>query len=356
MHRLMLVVAFFYLPVALAGEDPFDFDVVEDAGSAETAVPVLEIQLRHDAVRDLPRPVEPDFDRQELRLHAGFDWQLSDELLLKATSRMHATSDNERDFAFNLDNEKIEEVAIDEFYVDQQWQVVGFRLGQSMLPVTLSPMLWDPDLRIRGLALNARSGDGISGMRWFAAGGSIDHPAGSFADFDLLQWQADWQPRGLLRATLGIMRFTDLDKLAKARRTNLVTPDGRLAERFEPVFLAARYHFTGGMQGWQAALQLVSNSTASDANEAGRLEILHDPGIRGGLEFGLASQRIQRNAVPAAVNDDDWWFPTNMRGHRVWLGYRGQSGWGVRMSVFQERLDPLPEPMRRLLVDISYRH
>jgi hypothetical protein len=344
-----------FLPLLASAQDSFDFDTPATEETVTGFFPVLDILLRHDAVRDLPRPVDADFDRQELRMHTGLDWFVSDELTLRATGRLHATSQENRSFAFNLDNERLEEVVLDEVYADQRWQHFGFRIGQSSLPATLSPVVWDQDLRVRGLMLAGGVEPGTTGSRWLGAAGEIDHPAGSMANIELLQWQGRWQPAGFLDTRISIARFHDVNALAQARRTNSRDALTNLAEEFELVMFDVDYAFADALQGWRLGVQLGSN-LAADANaDSGRVELVYGGGVDGGVEFGLASQRIQQDAVPAAFNDDDWWFPTNMRGHRAWIGYHWLSGWGMRVSAFQERVDPAAEPMQRVLFDVTYR-
>ena len=74
----------------------------------------------------------------------------------------------------------------------------------------------------------------------------------------------------------------------------------------------------------------------------------------GGFEFGLAGQRIQQDAVPAALNDDNWWFPTGMRGQVAWFGWGSGDGLEVRVSGFRERRDGLESRTYRTLFELSY--
>ena len=353
--RYLLTALLLLLPLPASAQESFDFDAPGTEDPATGVFPVLEMLLRHDAVRDLPRPVAADFDRQELRIRTGLDWLVGDELTLRATGRLHATTQDNRNFAFNLDNERLEEAALDEVYADQRWRFAGFRLGQSALPAILSPMVWDQDLRVRGLVLTAGVEPGANGARWLGVAGEIDHPAGNMANVELMQWQGRWQPGGILESRISIARFDDVNALVAGRRSNSRDAGGNLAEDFELLTLDLGYVFADLLQGWRLGVQLGSNPAADVNGDSGRIELVYGGEASGGIRFGLASQRIQRDAVPAALNDDDWWFPTNMRGHRAWIGYQWLSGWEVRASAFQERVDPATEPMRRLLLDVTYR-
>ena len=82
--------------------------------------------------------------------------------------------------------------------------------------------------------------------------------------------------------------------------------------------------------------------------------------FQGGWEFGWAWERIQRDAVLAAVTADDWWFHTASRGHMPWLGYGFRTtwlgaSWSMRLAGFFETRDGLDERTRRVLLDLEAR-
>ena len=47
----------------------------------------------------------------------------------------------------------------------------------------------------------------------------------------------------------------------------------------------------------------------------------------------MPSQRIQRDAVLAAFNSDEWWFHSAMHGQLAWIGC-GSYDWNLRLSGF----------------------
>ena len=76
----------------------------------------------------------------------------------------------------------------------------------------------------------------------------------------------------------------------------------------------------------------------------------------GGLQFGVAIERIQRDAVLAAFNSDDWWFHSNLRGQLAWIAYGIDPTWSLRLSGFRELrdgLDGLDEHTHRLRLDVN---
>ena len=73
------------------------------------------------------------------------------------------------------------------------------------------------------------------------------------------------------------------------------------------------------------------------------------------MTLGASIQRIQRDAVMAAFNDDDWWFHSAARGYSLWLAYGIDSHWQLRLSGFIETRDGLDEATDRLLLDVEAR-
>ena len=65
-------------------------------------------------------------------------------------------------------------------------------------------------------------------------------------------------------------------------------------------------------------------------------------------------ERIQQDAVMGAFNEDDWWFPTRMRGSRVWLAYGVTDDVRLRLSWFRERRDDLTARVDRLFLDMPW--
>ena len=69
----------------------------------------------------------------------------------------------------------------------------------------------------------------------------------------------------------------------------------------------------------------------------------------------MSWQRIQRDAVPAAFNEDDWWFHSAARGVMPWVAYGLDETWSVQLSGFFERPDGRDERITRVLLDVRAR-
>ena len=65
-------------------------------------------------------------------------------------------------------------------------------------------------------------------------------------------------------------------------------------------------------------------------------------------------QRIQREALVAAFNDDDWWFPTRMRGTTAWFAYGINNSLRLKAAFFTERRDDQEKNNKRALFDLQY--
>ncbi|MBW3567995.1 MAG: hypothetical protein KY410_08590, partial [Proteobacteria bacterium] len=318
--------------------------------------PLFDLLLRADEVRDLPRPVEADFRRWEARALAGADWQPRQSFLFRMTGRgFAAEQDNDR-VAFNLDNERVRDTAIDELYVDWNGSNADARIGQTSMTLALSPMLWDSDLRVRGAAAGVSRAGTRHEHAFNGIIGYIDHVAGSESSLGGLQWQ--WRINGRTGVALAALVFDELDTLPTATRTNSRVPGTSVpADDFRVVDLALSHMFGDVTRGLHVGAELVRNVEAEQDADGARFDMRYgNAGRSGGLEIGAAVQRIQGDAVAAAINDDDWWFPSRMRGHSAWFGWGFRNHWNVRLAGFREKRDGMDDWMSRVLLDVSYRY
>jgi hypothetical protein len=103
-------------------------------------------------------------------------------------------------------------------------------------------------------------------------------------------------------------------------------------------------------------LDRVENLAVDEHNHGTRASLVFgDRQREPGWEFGWSWERIQRDAVLAAVNSDDWWFHTSMRGHMPWIGYGFDGGWSIRLAAFLETRDGLQRRTERVLFDLEAR-
>ena len=317
-----------------------------------------QLRLRGDLIEDLPGGRE--FERLRthswlgIRFSPGANWELG------VAAKLALGSDSNSDNIRNLDNEQSNELDLGEFYARHTFDSgTVFELGQTEFPFWLSPMVWDNDLRPVGASFQYETGlrdfDSLGLAGGYFAGNHIDEH-----DSRISAVQAAWRIlEGAARGGSIILTYLEFDHLEQIvegsrSRTNRVI-DGRLVSDFELLDLQLQLRFPFWFSSMLTSVDLVKNLGAADQDEGIRAStILGNAWNRGEWEFGYAYHRIQRDAIMAAFNDDDWWFPTWMRGYSPWVAYGIGDDMRLRIAAFVERRDDRQEHLKRLLVDFSW--
>lgn len=319
-----------------------------------------DIQMRTDIVRDLPRPVEPDFERATARARVGVIWEANEFIEMGAALKVNWSTQSNSETRFNLDNERADNVSVDELFMRFNLnEGTSFLFGQTEFLLSLSPMLWDNDLRPQGISAQHRKeigdfnaieliGGAFLGNHLFADSSRINAAQAALRLREGTNFGYD--------ITVSYLDFNNLNDLARngLRRTNSGSAIG-FAEDFEIVDLqlAANIRWQGFPT--RVRLDLLKNVAASDKAYGGRIDLILGSSIRQqGIEVGFAAQRIQQDAVVAPFNDDDWWFATNMRGFTSWVAYGFNESLRGKFAVFHERLDSEPDNNNRALIDLQY--
>ncbi len=317
-----------------------------------------DIRLRYDDVSRLPGS-RPDFDRGRLHAWLGYRWFFSDGLEFGIAARLAASTDSNSDNVANLDNQESSEFDLGELYL--RWEPNAdsvLQVGQARLPIRLSGAVWDQDFRPIGASYLRDVNVGQFNRLTFTGGyfGAIHIDE---SDSRLAAAQLEWQWRDGAPSGYGVMLsyldFSDLDGLVSDRRTRTApTMAGRLVNDYQLMNLQfeARWPIAGGLV---TELDLIRNLGADQDNEAARFSIIAGNAFNAGeWEFGYTYQRIQRNAIMPAFNEDDWWFPSATRGYSPWVAYGITDAWRLRLAGFFERRDDRPETLRRYLVDLNW--
>jgi hypothetical protein len=347
--------------VALAQEpdEAFEPDPLL-AGYAQDAEPAAwqpfgDSSLSFDRVTGLPGAREVERLRGRLRLglrRDGDDWSAA------FAGKAGAGSDRNADNRRNNDNEASDGVALDQAWL--RWQpsdATAITIGQQPLPLQLTPLTWDRDLRPRGISLEQQWPLGDFDRLRLALG----HYAGNHLYGDrsgLTAAQLGWHyQEGAPFAADIQLGWLGFDRLQRATAEGLTRGNrqsgGRLRSGYRLLDLqfGLRWERAGGPLALRA--DLLRNLGADDLDRGGRLSLIHGHADRlGGWEFGFAWQRIQRDAAMAAFNSDDWWFHSAARGGMPWLSYGFLGGWTLQVSGFLERADGRDERVRRLLVEL----
>lgn len=347
----LAVLALGSLPAS--AQDP----MMDDAGQSQWSS-TTELHLRAEQT-DVPG--RDEIERLRSRLRLGVQFLASDRLELGGALKATLGTDDNRDNRRNLDNERSDSLGVDQlwmrWYATPDWVLA---VGKDELPLSLSPMLWDADLRPIGVSSDAHWAVGdFDGMTLVVGYFAPDFLYEEDARLAAAQWGYHWREGAPSGASVlfSYLRFDDLEELVREGlgRTNRVA-GGRLRSDYEllDLQLVARTEWAD----WPVELRvdLARNLGADDQDEAARIAaVIGDRRQAGEWEFGLAAQRMQRDAVLAAGSDDDWWFHSFARGWMPWVGYGLSERINLRLAAFDERRDGVDDSVRRYLFDVQAR-
>lgn len=325
--------------------------------------PWVDLRLRHDAVHD--RPNAPDFDRQRATLRAGLAWERpSQPLRLEGGLRASLGSDHNRETWSVFDNETADTVEVDRLGVSLT-RVTGDRLalGKMRLPVPLTELLWDDDLRPVGIGITSRLGwTGVEGLS--LGGGAFTRTRFESDDVRVVVAQLGLErgnpatAGGELRASyLGVGNRDSMITRGLARQNRVVTtPAGpRLAEDFHVVDLQLMGHVHAGRWPVEARLDGALNASAERDRRALRTRLaIGGASAPWGIEAGWIYQRIEREALAGALNSDDWWFHSRSQGHSIFLHTGLGRSASARIAGFIEKRDDVRAHTRRLIAELIW--
>ena len=335
--------------------DGFDYDPSAAEGAHLSWF--SNLLLRGDWARDLPQNL-PDEQRGMARLRAGLLWLPDDAWEVAAALEASRGSDSARIVRLAHDNHRTNDLNVDLLYVKRRFGEQGsVTLGKQGLPLDLTPMVWDPEVRPVGLAVEHSIAVGdfdrvvLAGGAWLG-----DHLYGDTSR--LLALQAGWRLRegaphsgGIL---LSLLAFDELDDLVRGglARSNRVV-GGRFDSDFRLADLQLAYDTRIAGAPLRTRIDLVRNLGADRDRDGARGSVVWgDAREAGALELGFSYQRVQRDAVLAAFNSEDWWFHSAMRGAMPWIGYGIDDTWRVQLALFLERADGRAEDTERALLDL----
>jgi hypothetical protein len=311
----------------------------------------------YDHVSGLPNN-RTDLERVRGRLRFGAAWTPDARWEIVGALKLAQGSDANHDNRRNNDNERSDAIGLDRLLVRlRAGENTQLQLGKMPLPLELSPMLWDDDLRPAGFAAEQSFSVGefdrlqlIGG--WFAG----QHLYGDQSRIAAAQLAWRWHEGAPTRVgvLLTYLDFSDLDELTRQglARTNSIA-NGRLSHDYR--LLDLQLVGRTGPAHWpiEARVDMVRNLGADRERDGMRASVsVGDRHQARGWEFGWAWQRIQRDAVMAAFNADDWWFHSAARGHMPWFGYGIDDTWNLRLAGFREQRDGLDQHTERVLLDL----
>jgi hypothetical protein len=336
-------------------DDLLDYDPTAEAGPE--LMWFSDLLLRGDYARDLPLGL-PDEQRALARVRAGLRWLPDDAWEIGAALEASRGSDSAQVVRLAHDNQRTNDLGVDLLYA--RWrggEHSHLSFGKRWLPLELSSMVWDNELRPVGIAFEHGIPLGDFDRLVFAGGAFLgDHLYGD--ESRILALQAGWRLReGGETSGSVLLSLLDFDRLDEIASTGLGRSNRRLGTGFVSDFRLLDVQFGFDMrlagQPLRSRLDLVRNLGADDQRDGARGSVTWgDARQAGTLELGLSYQRVQRDAVMTAFNSEDWWFHSAMRGVSPWLGYGIDDNWRVQLALFLERADGRAEDTERALLDL----
>jgi len=220
--------------------------------------------------------------------------------------------------------------------------------GRLAMPLLLTEMIWDRDVRVQGgeIALRARDrgGFGELGVAGLASrGGHVFDDTGVNTVM-----VAGFLQRGRLDLQASFIRFTDLEGMDPSliRQNSRSPTGGYLYDRYDVIDLVARLHRDEG-----ASTELVVDyawNRAAETDNRGvwlRLRLGSITLARGLLEYTYAD--VDRDATLAAYATDDFIWSTGWQGHRGELAVRATDNSSVHLTAQWQRFKASPIPEER---------
>jgi len=329
-------------------------------------VPYGDVRLWAERVEHRPGIPDP-LERRRATLRVGLDWGPWGRWPVEARAGARASlgSDRNPEGRASFDNLASDTVEVDELVARASSpRGDAIALGKMRMPLALSELLWDVDLRPVGVGLRVPVGP-VGPVSIRIAGAVLTRARFSTDDARVAAVQAGarWESAPDTRAEveLSYLAFNHLEDLPEQgfarQNASVVGTTGRsLASEFRILDLQWAGERRWG--AWPVSIRLEgSRNLAVDRDrDAARTRLAAGgAGAPHGLEIGWVHQRIEREAVCGAFNSDDWWFHSRARGNLVW----GAGGVGgpllVRASMFFERRDDLAQETRRYRLEVAAR-
>lgn len=319
-----------------------------------------DLMLREDHVSGVPNRTQ-DVQRVFGRSRLGVLYDPIPTLELGAALKLAASSDANSDDRRNNDNERSNDFALDQLFV--RWHPTdntSLLAGKSVFPLELSPMVWDQDLRPVGISAQSSFAltelDRIAVVAGYFTG---NLPYGDDSRIAAIQASYRWHEGAPTSASV-LLSYLDFSSLRQLTLQGLARTNTHVGNQLLSDYHLLDLQLVGRMHpsDWplEARLDLLHNLGAdADSNGARFSLVLGDSRLPHGWEFGLADQRIQRDAAMAAFNSDDWWFHSWSRGVMPWVAYGFDATWSMRLAAFHEMRDELTQYTNRILLDVYAR-
>jgi hypothetical protein len=297
------------------------------------------------------------------RARLGGEFVAMPELSFGAAIELAQGSDDNDFNRINNDNERSDHANVDQLWM--RWRPgenTRILVGKAAFPLELSPLTWDADLRPAGVSIDQSFALGdYSRLQLVAGGFAAQHLYDDDTRIAAAQLAWRWREGAPtnMAVLLSYLDFSDLGQLTRQglTRTNRRVPaNGPLLSDYRLLDLQLVGRTAVGEWPLEARVDVVRNLGADDQRDGARFSLVLGSRFQpGGWEFGYSNQRIQRDAVLAAFNEDDWWFHSFTHGFMPWIGYGIDERWNLRLAAFHEQRNGLPEHTDRILFDVAAR-
>jgi hypothetical protein len=377
-------------PALAAAQDETDplfggDEAVEEEAESSSGRFYGDFQARYDRIGSLNPftltgiPPDTRIERGRARLRLGWRGSHGNLEYAIAAKLARATDANDDDHAI-FDNEKGDAEELDEAMLRWSFeQGTQLLVGKTALPLDLTPMLWDADLRPAGISASRSFQIGDYDRLSLVGGAFMPlHRGGDDTRLAALQAGYHWREGAPFSASvkLAYLDFGNLGDLTHAGLTRsnwrelIRAPGapppmscgvchsgtrGELINDFRLFDLQGELRWTLREEPLVLSVDLVKNLGASQDDEGARVGLSYGDWRKpGGYQGSIAYQRFQRDAVLAAYSDDEWWFHSNARGVLTTFGYGIDETWSVHLTYMRDRRDgPFRNgPVERWLFDI----
>jgi hypothetical protein len=263
------------------------------------------------------------------------------------------------------DNYKSRDARVDLAFADYEGSFFRLQGGRFEMPVGLTEMIWDKDLRPQGGAVTLGVKDrgavkraGITGL-WARGSHVFDDDKATMA---MVSGNVVFRTSetGSLEAVGSYIDFSDFQGMIPAIRRQNTRVNGALTLDYHVLDFVGRFR-RGGSLPIQLVAEYGWNTAVESSNEGVWLAA-----VLGSLQSGLARldytyATIDKDATLAAYGGDDFFWVTGWKGHRGELGIRLRDKLTAHVVGHFVRFKDSPRPeerdhvWKRYRVELRYR-
>jgi hypothetical protein len=298
--------------------------------------------VRYEWTRDIPPEIDksPNESRWRLQARPRAELSLGPAELGLGGDFNYSQDENDKaptgqTLSIVRDNYRSRDARLDLYYAKVTLGPVTAQGGRFVMPIALTEMMWDRDLRPQGGALTIAIGEATAATRIALTGlyatrsQVFEDKSRTFAGSLELSFRTGAQSR--LELIGSYLDFRDLDTLSPVIRRQNTRVAGLIAGKYRVVDGVGRIR-AGGQMPFQLVADYCWNTAADTGNKG-----LWLAAVLGSFDTSRARaeytySKIDRDATVAAFNADDFYWGTGWEGHRGDLGVsmgRGNSFHGI---------------------------